>query len=87
MNSRACQRTNTKHSQQCLQCPSNVKHDTTNAMHTANTISSKYMFKEIDGRLIGCNGDCGSKLSKILDCIAHHHDKVMLNTFLTVLAV
>ena len=34
-------------------------------------------FKEFEGRLIGCNGDCGSKLSKLIDSIAYHHDKVM----------
>ena len=36
-----------------------------------------YKFKQFEGRLVGCNGDCGSKPSKIIDVIAHHHNKVM----------
>ena len=35
------------------------------------------VFKGVEDRLVACNGDCGSKISKIIDCIVHHH-KVML---------
>ena len=29
-------------------------------------------FQGFYGRLVGCNGDCGSKIGKIIDCCVHH---------------
>lgn len=43
----------------------------------SNAMDNMYTFKEFEGRLIGCNGDCGSRLSKVIDVIADHHHKVM----------
>ena len=61
---------------------SQLNNDTSNEQKYAmqlhdTTFKTRYKFKEIRGRLIGCNGDCGSKLSMLIDYIAHHQDRVM----------
>ena len=64
------------HRHQCQVCmETDADHCTNKYKSSLNKIPNQQPLKEFDNRLIACNGDCGSKISLIIDYCAHN--KVM----------